>query len=222
MTVLVAPVTGRARIPAPPRPVRRPEIDGLRALAVGLVVGYHVFTGRVSGGVDVFLTLTGFFLVHSLGTHLRGPRPDPLAPIARTLSRLAPAAFLVLGVTAALSIWVLPETRWREVAEHLIASATFTENLHLVDEAVEYAADNAAASPMQQFWSLSIQLQVLVAVPLVVCAGAALLQLGGWRRQGRRLAVLLVAGGTIASFAWALAATRADQQAAYFSTLPRL
>jgi peptidoglycan/LPS O-acetylase OafA/YrhL len=223
MTALVAPVTGRARIPAPPRPVRRPEIDGLRALAVGLVVGYHVVTGRVSGGVDVFLTLTGFFLVHSLGTHLRGSAPlDPLAPIARTLSRLAPAAFLVVGVTAALSIWVLPETRWREVAEHLIASGTFTENLHLVDEAVEYAADNAAASPMQQFWSLSIQLQVLVAVPLVVCAGAAILRLGGWRRHGRRLVVLLVAAGTVASFGWALAATSADQQAAYFSTLPRL
>src|SRR5687768_18227741 len=117
--VVDPPVDKSADAPARPVSRRRPEIDGLRALAVVLVVGYHVFTGRVSGGVDVFLTLTGFFLVHSLGTHLRGPRPDPLAPIARTLSRLAPAAFFVLVVTAALSIWVLPETRWREVAEHL-------------------------------------------------------------------------------------------------------
>ena len=57
MSVLLGPSpTAQAR----PHPNRRPEIDGLRALAVALVVGYHVGTGRVSGGVDVFLALSGF------------------------------------------------------------------------------------------------------------------------------------------------------------------
>ncbi|MGY2004219.1 acyltransferase family protein [Blastococcus sp. SYSU DS1024] len=216
-----------AEAPAPPRPAgrrpaRRPEVDGLRALAVGLVVVYHVFTGRVSGGVDVFLALTGFFLVHSLAGRLRSGTFDPITPIARSLSRLAPAAFVVLGATVALSAVVVPETRWREIVEHLIASVTFTENLHLVDEAVEYAANDAAASPMQQFWSLSIQVQVLVAVPLIVAAVLAGLRAAGAQRYGRPLAVALVAAATAASFAWSLAATSADQQAAYFATLPRL
>jgi peptidoglycan/LPS O-acetylase OafA/YrhL len=199
---------------------RRREIDGLRGLAAALVVGYHVFIGRVSGGVDVFLVLTGFFLVQSLGHQLsRTGRIDPVASIVRSLSRLVPAAALVLAVTAGVGAFVLPETRWRDLAAHLISSVTFTENVRLVDEAVDYASNEATTSPMQQFWSLSIQVQVLVVVALV--AGAVMWR-GPWRRYGRVLAVLSVLAVTASSFTWSIMATRADQQAAYFSTLPRL
>ena len=203
-------------------PARRPGIDGLRAVAVALVVLYHVTTGRVSGGVDVFLALSGFFVVHSLAGQIRrSGRVHPLASITRTLSRLVPPAVLVLAGTVAAGAFVLPETRWRELAGHLIASATFTENHHLVAESVDYAAGNAIASPVQQFWSLSIQVQVLLATPVVVAAGALLLR-GPRRRFARPAVVLAVAAVTAASFAWSVVATRADQQVAYFSTLPRL
>ena len=209
-------------VQAGPYPARRPGIDGLRAVAVALVVLYHVTTGRVSGGVDVFLALSGFFVVHSLtGQIRRSGRVRPLTSITRTLSRLVPPAVLVLAGTVAASALVLPETRWRELAGHLIASATFTENHRLVAESVDYAASNAIASPVQQFWSLSIQMQVLVAAPVVVAAGALLLR-GPRRRLARPAAVLAVAAVTTASFAWSVVATRADQQVAYFSTLPRL
>jgi peptidoglycan/LPS O-acetylase OafA/YrhL len=225
MTVLDPPVAAaeeRAPGGATPR-ARRPEIEGLRALAVGLVVVHHVFSGRVSGGVDVFLTLTGFFLVVTLGERFAGADGfDPLRPIARTLSRLAPAGFLVLVATALAALWVAPPTRWREVADHLMSSATFTENLRLVDESVSYAALTATTSPMQQFWSLSIQVQVLLAAPFVVAAVGLLLRRLGWSRHGRRVAIVSVGAGTAASFAWALAAVRTDQQAAYFATAPRL
>lgn len=219
MSVLLDPSpTAQARA----HPNRRPEIDGLRALAVALVVGYHVGTGRVSGGVDVFLALSGFFLVHSLvGQVERSGGVRPLTSIARTLSRLVPPAVLVLAGTVAASALVLPETRWRELARHLLASATFTENQHLVAESVDYAASNAIASPVQQFWSLSIQVQVLLVTPAVVAAGALILR-GPRRRFARPAAVLAVAVVTTASFAWSVVATRADQQVAYFSTLPRL
>ncbi len=219
MSVLVEPSpAARTHL----HPTRRPEIDGLRAVAVALVVVYHVTTGRVSGGVDVFLALSGFFLVHSLvGQVERSGRVRPLTSITRTLSRLVPPAVLVLAGTVAASALVLPETRWRELAGHLLASATFTENRRLVTESVDYAASNAIASPMQQFWSLSIQVQVLLAAPVVVAAGGLLLR-GRQRRFARRAAVLAVAAVTGASFAWSVVATRADQQVAYFSTLPRL
>jgi peptidoglycan/LPS O-acetylase OafA/YrhL len=224
MTVLADPTVEEARAAtSTPRARRRPEIDGLRALAVALVVAYHVFTGRVSGGVDVFLVLTGFFLVHTLGSRFAGADGfNPVRPLARSLARLAPAAFVVLAATAVAALWVMPETRWREVVDHLLSSVTFTENLRLVDESVDYAARGAATSPMQQFWSLSIQVQVLLAVPFVVAGIGLLLRRVGWSRFGRPLAVVLVGAGTAASFAWALSAVRADQQAAYFATLPRL
>jgi peptidoglycan/LPS O-acetylase OafA/YrhL len=223
MTVLTEPLVADRRAAAPEPRVRRPEIEGLRALAVALVVVYHVFTGRVSGGVDVFLTLTGFFLVVTLGERFaRADGLNPLRPIARSLSRLAPAAFVVLAATVLAALWVAPQTRWREVIEHLISSVTFTENFRLVEESVDYAALNAATSPMQQFWSLSIQVQVLLAAPFVVAALGLLLRSAGWARHGRRVATVLVGAGTAASFAWAVVAVRADQQAAYFSTVPRL
>lgn len=222
MTVLAEPVAGQLQ-GSPELRRRRPEIEGLRALAVALVVVYHVFSGRVSGGVDVFLTLTGFFLVVTLGERFaRGDGFNPLRPIARSLSRLAPAAVVVLAATVLAAMWVAPMTRWREVMDHLISSVTFTENLRLVEESVSYTALNAATSPMQQFWSLSIQVQVLLAAPFVVAGVGLLLRVTGGARHGRRVAIVLVGAGTAASFAWALVAVRADQQAAYFATLPRL
>ncbi|MGY1837990.1 MULTISPECIES: acyltransferase family protein [unclassified Modestobacter] len=207
----------------PGRTARRPEVDGLRALAVTLVVGYHVFSGRVSGGVDVFLVLTGFFLVLTLsGQFRRDGRVRPLATISRTVTRLLPTALLVLAVTAVAAAVVMPPTRWREVATHLVSAVTFTENHRLVQEAVDYSASNATASPVQHFWSLSIQVQVLLVVPLVVAAGAFLLRRAGGGHLGRPVAVAAVAAVTAASFAWSVISTRADQQVAYFSTLPRL
>ncbi|OMQ11493.1 hypothetical protein A7K94_0221815, partial [Modestobacter sp. VKM Ac-2676] len=194
-----------------------------RALAVALVVGYHVFSGRVSGGVDVFLVLTGFFLVLTLsGQFRRDGRVRPLATISRTVTRLLPTALLVLAVTAVAAAVVMPATRWREVATHLVSAVTFTENHRLVQEAVDYSASNATASPVQHFWSLSIQVQVLLVVPLVVAAGAFLLRRAGGGHLGRPVAVAGVAAVTTVSFAWSVISTRADQQVAYFSTLPRL
>lgn len=204
-------------------PARRTEVDGLRALAVALVVGYHVFTGRVSGGVDVFLALSGFFLVHSLaGQQRRTGRIRLLPQVARTTSRLVPPALVVLAVTAVAGVLVVPEGRWRELAWHVLASATFTENHRLVAEAVDYSASNAIASPLQQFWSLSIQMQVLLAAPVVVVAGAWLLRRILRRDPPRGLVVAAVATVTGASLAWSLVVTAANQPVAYFSTLPRV
>jgi peptidoglycan/LPS O-acetylase OafA/YrhL len=220
MAVLIAPSPSA---PIRPHPNRRSDIDGLRAVAAALVILYHVTTGRVSGGVDVFLVLSGFFLVHSLSGQLRRTgRIRPLSAIARTLSRLLPLAMVVLAATVAASVVVVPASRWREVAVHLVSSVTFTENARLVHEAVDYTASNAAASPMQHFWSLSVQVQALVAVPVVVSVGVALLAHLRPPVDGRRVAVGAVLAVTAASFAWSVVSTAADQQVAYFSTLPRL
>ncbi|MFQ1001677.1 acyltransferase family protein [Modestobacter sp. SSW1-42] len=208
--------------PAPPRR-HRTEIEGLRALAVALVVGYHVSSGRVSGGVDVFLVLTGFFLVRTLqGQLARTGRVAVLPTLTRTLTRLLPLSLLVLAVTLVASAVVVPQSRWREIALHLLSSTTFRENHRLVQEAVDYSASNAAASPFQHFWSLSIQLQVLLAAPVVVAVAAALLRRRVARVEGRRVAVAGVAAVAGASFVWSLVSTQADQQVAYFSTAPRL
>jgi peptidoglycan/LPS O-acetylase OafA/YrhL len=204
-------------------PRHRAEIDGLRALAVSLVVGYHVFTGRVSGGVDVFLVLSGYFLAQTLGRQIgRTGSVRVLASISRTLTRLMPVALIVLSATAVGCALVVPESRWRETASHLVAAVTFRENVLLVREAVDYSASNAVASPMQHFWSLSIQVQALLVAPVLVAGGAALLRRAGLAHRARATTVAVVAALTATSLGWSLVATHANQQVAYFSALPRL
>lgn len=89
----------------------RYDLDGLRGIAIALVVIFHVFVGRVSGGVDVFLLLSGYFF---LGSQLRYAAKEnaslnPWWPIWRTIRRLVPALALVIGVTFLLVYFVTPQ-----------------------------------------------------------------------------------------------------------------
>lgn len=87
----------------------RLDLDGLRGIAIFLVAVFHVWFGRVSGGVDVFLTLSGYFFVASLLKHVVRSQPaevswraaiDPWPRLSRLLRRLIPALFLLLALIA--------------------------------------------------------------------------------------------------------------------------
>ncbi|WP_161627243.1 acyltransferase family protein, partial [Nocardiopsis gilva] len=133
-------------------------MQGLRAVAVLLVAAYHIWFGRVSGGVDVFLLLTGFLITGSLVRMVeRQGRVDVAAFWSRLVKRLFPAASVVLvGVLAAAYLF-LPDDRWRDTIHQVVAAALYYENWWLATESVDYLAQNSAASPVQHFWSLSIQ-----------------------------------------------------------------
>ncbi|MGQ0719903.1 MAG: acyltransferase family protein, partial [Pseudonocardiales bacterium] len=177
----------------------RPELQGLRALAVALVVVYHVWFNRVSGGVDVFFLVSGFLLTGQL---VRAAQRGPIAlrPLwGRMATRLLPVALTVLLTTVAAAILVLPEGRWFQTIREVAASALFLQNWRLAADAVDYAAQNNTASVVQHFWSLSIQGQVFVAWPLLEGLGgtavmiestvrfeSALVQLQGVRPRGGR------------------------------------
>ena len=106
----------------------RPELQGLRALAVVLVVVYHVWLGRVSGGVDVFFLITGFLITGQLfRASLRGG--IEFRPMwGRMIKRLLPASTVVLLATMALAVVFLPEQRWFGTIREVVASALFYEN----------------------------------------------------------------------------------------------
>ncbi|MBE3001303.1 acyltransferase, partial [Nocardiopsis sp. HNM0947] len=136
----------------------RPEIEGLRAVAVALVVVYHVWFGRVSGGVDVFLLLTGFLITGSLLRMLeRDGRIAFTAFISRLARRLLPPVAVVLAAVLAATYVFLPSTRWEQTLAEVRAAALYHENWALARAAVDYLARGEAASPVQHFWSLSIQ-----------------------------------------------------------------
>lgn len=212
---------------AAPRRNFRTDIHGLRGLAVMLVVVYHVFVGRVSGGVDVFLFISAYFLTATFMKRLE--RAEPIAPVAywgRTFKRLLPPTVVVTLATVAASLWLLPDSE----RESTLADAFYTliqgQNWWLVSQAADYyAADRTVASPFQHFWSLSIQGQVFLVWPLLFALIA--LAIGAVKgearaRRARAVSTTVIGGITLLSFAWSVYSTAHQQQVAYFDTFARL
>lgn len=207
---------------APRRPAFRPEIEGLRAIAVLLVAVYHIWFGRVSGGVDVFLFLTGFFITGSLLRMVEGHgRVRPLRFLARLAKRLLPtAAVVLLGVLTATYLWV-PSEQWSGVVGEVFASALYFENWALASDSVDYLAREGTQSPVQHFWSMSIQGQFYL-VWAVLFALLALLAKLTSRKALKLMALGAMAAVFAASFAYSVHLTAANQQLAYFHTGTRL
>lgn len=198
----------------------RPELQGLRALAVGLVVVYHVWLGRVSGGVDVFFVLTGFLLTGQLYRAVAGNKLRLTQRFTRTFVRLTPAAFTVLIGTMIGAAIVLPEARWPQTVREVIASALFMENWQLASDSVDYAARSNAVSVVQHFWSLSIQGQFSVVWPVAV----AIVGIVCRRTAGslhRRLTATLVGLFTM-SLTYSIVLTATNQPLAYFNSFTRV
>ncbi len=224
-----APVSaGRSSAPrTKPVPGFSPELQGLRALAVVLVMVYHVWFGRVSGGVDVFLLLSAFFLAGSFIRKVEGGRPLALLTYwLNVFRRLLPAAVLVLLAVIAASVVLLPKARWSSIMEQTTASLFYRQNWQLAADSVDYyAADHATASPLQHFWSLSIQGQVFILWPLLLAAGLVLFKAvsGTFPWLDYRNTMGMLFGAVfITSLAYSIHITATAQEWAYFDTGARL
>ncbi|MDS1268839.1 acyltransferase family protein [Lipingzhangella sp. LS1_29] len=202
-----------------------PEIEGLRGLAVALVVIYHIWFNRVSGGVDVFFLLSGLLITWSLTARLVRPHlreaPAWLGTHCARLSRrvVPPALFVLVGIGAATVLW-LPQVRWPSVQSELTAAALFVQNWHLAGNAVDYLAAQNAAGPAQHYWSLAVQMQFYLLWPLVILGLAVLAHHRGWSQRSTLLCGFTVVAG--ASLAYSIAATVQHPQPTYFNTLARL
>ena len=198
----------------------RPELQGLRALAALLVVVYHVWLGRVSGGVDVFFLVSGFLITGQLAraSARGGIRFGPLW--GRMIKRLFPAALTVLLLTMAGAALLLPETRWLQTIREVIASALYFENWQLAADSVDYFAQHDSASVVQHFWSLSIQGQFYLVWPVLV----AVVAFAAHRARLRLRPTLAVVLALLfcASLAYSVVLTATNQPLAYFSSLTRI
>lgn len=217
-------------ITAAPRRVFRPELQGLRALAVALVVIYHVFSDRISGGVDVFFLLSGFLLTAQLLRAAEQRTLDLPRQWGRTLTRLVPSAAVVLTATCVAAYAVLPPERWFQTIREVVAAALFLENWRLGADSVDYFARNDLASPVQHFWSLSVQAQLMVLWPVLIALVALVVR--RWRGRGpvpsatapglRLPIAVTLALLTALSLAYSIHLTATDQPFAYFHTFTRL
>lgn len=207
-------------VPAPAARGFRPELQGLRALAVLLVVVYHVWLDRVSGGVDVFFVISGFLLTGQLVRATGRGRVEFRPLWGRMIKRLFPAALTVLLVVMAASVVLLPEARWFQTIREVVAAALYLENWQLASDSVDYFAQNNGSSVVQHFWSLSIQGQLFLAWPLLIVLVAFVARrVGG----GLRTWVGVTLGTAfVASLAYSVVLTAQNQPLAYFHSLTRV
>lgn len=207
---------------AGPRGFYRYDLDGLRGIAIALVAVFHVWFGRVSGGVDVFLALSGFFFGGKVLRAALNPAVtlSPPAEVVRLVRRLVPALVVVLAGCAILTILVQPQTRWETFADQSLASLGYYQNWELANSASDYLRAGEAVSPLQHIWSMSVQGQFYVGF-LILIAGCSYLFR---RRLGSRLRGLflgMLTALTVASFVYAIVAHENDQAAAYYNTFAR-
>ena len=202
----------------------RTDIQGLRAIAVLLVLVFHVWPSAMTGGyvgVDVFFVISGFLITGLLVREFERSETISLRLFyARRIRRLLPAASAtLLAIAIATTVW-LPQAMWSDIGKEILASGFYVQNLLLVVRSVDYLALEEAASPVQHYWSLSIEEQFYVLWPMVMLAA-------GWiaRRRGisvRKAFAVSLAAITVLSFAWGVYKSFTDPAPGYFLTSTRL
>ncbi len=199
----------------------RGDLEGLRAVAVLLVLAFHARVPGVSGGyigVDVFFVLSGFLITGLLVRELSGTGTVSLpAFYARRARRLLPAAAATLLATLVLSALLLPPLRVPDVAGDTAAAGFYLSNMRFALQATDYLGSTLPPSPVLHFWSLGVEEQFYIFWPalLLIASGAA------FRRRDvaaglRRIGVVLVVTLAI-SLGVSLWLTNAAQAWAFFS-----
>lgn len=212
---------------SPPRWTHRPAFDGVRVVAVYLVVAYHggldVFEGGFVG-VDLFFVLSGFLVTSMLLQEQTDRGGIRLVRFySRRILRLLPASALAIVGTAAAFVLVAPVAERQAVMGGARSAFLYVANWYFLGQSNDYFASEEAASPFLHFWSLSIEEQYYLVFPVVLIGLVALA-----RRcpphVARRSTVLVTGLGALCALSLAsqLVAARTDQLRAYYATDARL
>jgi peptidoglycan/LPS O-acetylase OafA/YrhL len=217
----------------------RLDIQGMRAVAVAMVVIYHLRPSLLPGGfagVDVFFVISGYLITGHLWRGYQKTGSVSLLDFwGRRARRLMPAAALVLIASWLAARVVAPATELANIGTQVRASALYFQNWQLASDAVNYLNSDGPATPVQHFWSLSVEEQFYLVWPLLfVIAMIVGALVGGGRKgrhsrrpaAGRRAGLITVAAATTAlvacSLAYSVYDTKSDPAAAYFVTTTRM
>ena len=210
--------------PAPGRQPYRADIDGLRAVAIVLVVGYHVGLPGFRGGfigVDVFFVISGYLITGLLVTELEeGGRIRFTDFYVRRIRRLLPALALVVAATLLLGVFMLMPWELERTAKSAVATGAFVSNIYFWRETNGYFGIAADTQPLLHTWSLAVEEQFYLVWPMLLGVSY---WLGRHRPHVARRRVAAVLGATCAaSFLMALAMTSRAPLAGFFLMPPRL
>ncbi|HEY3793828.1 MAG TPA: acyltransferase, partial [Bradyrhizobium sp.] len=191
----------------------RPDIDGLRAIAVGSVVAFHAFPNFFKGGfvgVDIFFVISGYLISGIIVDAVERNRFSYLDFYIRRIRRIFPALVVVIAATLFVGWYVLLPDEFERLGKHLLAGAGFATNLVLWGEA-GYFDVSSDTKPLLHLWSLAIEEQFYILWPLIL--GPV------WRRKrGLLIATLSIAA---ISFAYNVISVVHHPVAAFYSPLAR-
>lgn len=200
----------------------RLEIEGVRAVAAFLVAIYHIWLNRVSGGVDVFFTISGFLITTSLfSMYRREGTIKPFTYIIRLLKRLVPSAWFIALSTFVLSLFLAPAYTRPQYFTELMASLFYFENWRLAFDSVDYLAQNNVASPFQHYWALAIQFQFYL-IWLLLFVLAIVLKKVLKTKPYEKIIFGLFAFVFVTSLSYSIYLTSVNQPFAYYHTLTRV
>ena len=170
----------------------RPDIDGLRAVAVLAVVAYHAWPRALGGGfvgVDVFFVISGFLITRIL----LAPDFSFASFYARRVRRIFPALLIVLAATAAIGATFLPPDNLRNLLVHTIGGGLFVANIVSYHD-VGYFNGVAELKPLVHLWSLGVEEQFYLLWPVLVLLAV--------RKKVLAPAIAIVAVASLALFLW--------------------
>lgn len=205
-------------------PERRylPELHGVRGLALLGVVLFHLFgNGRVSGGIDIFLAVSGFLFTGMLlrEAATSGGRIDPVRYYGRLVRRILVPAAMVVAVTLIIGLSASPVTKHSQLWAEARASLLYFENLELINSQLAYGAAGPETSPFQHFWSLSVQGQFYIVWPVIAILAVVIAK--RLRRSAASVMAVLISVVFIASFVCAIYVGSYNQDENYLMTTTR-
>ncbi|VVD75039.1 acyltransferase family protein [Pandoraea fibrosis] len=186
----------------------RPDIDGLRAIAVLAVLAFHAFPSEVKGGfigVDIFFVISGFLIS---GIILKGLEHGTFSFVdfyKKRIRRIFPALILVLGACLAIGWNALLADEFERLGKHIASAAVFVSNITLWSEA-GYFDVSAEVKPLLHLWSLGIEEQFYIVWPFLLFVAY----------RSRSATLFLLIGGFAASFAINISQTTHTPVAAFY------
>lgn len=195
----------------------RPDIEGLRAIAVGGVIAFHFGMSDLPGGfigVDIFFVISGFLITRHLMQEMgRSGTVDLWRFYGRRARRLLPASLLVILATLLAGYFILAPSEQQLYAKGALFASSYVINLWLLRWSFDYFAADTASNPFLHFWSLSVEEQFYLLWP------ALLLLVARLRPGPRGMAIFLalIAALSFAASAWMTAVSQ--PWAFYFSPL---
>jgi peptidoglycan/LPS O-acetylase OafA/YrhL len=199
----------------------RPHLDGLRALAVYLVVLFHAGSRGFAGGyigVDVFFVLSGFLVTQLLLRDIGARGSIRLGRFySRRFRRLLPAAFVTLLVTAMVYTAIASSLEVSDAVGSFKAAFLYSANWYFIHQAHGYFAADITANPVLHFWSLAVEEQFYLLWPLTLGALFAVTRRLDPRRRTRAIQAV-IAIGAVTSAMYALSLRTSNLNRAYYGT----